>query len=311
MDNYTEQLLSQIATAFLYNNYDYLFLRTMLEMCMAAPTGSTLITGSSHALNGIQESAWTHAINCSMHSQDIYYDFQCAKRAILSAENRRFDRCFIIMGYYIAYQDLSRSKVSRETVISNVYYPIFQDAHNWESPVHKDLWAGIGDIPDSIKTVCEQAAVAKLLEYNTYYSEIHPRGQLFDLQGRTWGQASEAERLVMGRMRAKDHNGVFQHKASFEENKTILCEFIRFLYGHDVQPIVVITPFTKEYNRFILPEMKAGVFELIDAVPKDVHYVDFNQALELFDATDFMDTDHLSATGAEKVSRILVEMFGM
>ena len=78
-----------------------------------------------------------------------------------------------------------------------------------------------------------------------------------------------------------------------------------------MQPIVVITPFTKEYNRFILPEMKAGVLALINAVPEDVHYVDFNQALELFDTTDFMDTDHLSATGAEKVSRILSEMFGM
>ena len=37
------------------------------------------------------------------------------------------------MGYYIAYQDLSRSTVSRETVISNIYYPIFRDARHWAS----------------------------------------------------------------------------------------------------------------------------------------------------------------------------------
>lgn len=305
-----DDLLSQIATLYLSNNYDYLFLSTMLEKCAHTPEGSTLITGSSHALNGIQESAWIRAINCSMHSQDIYYDFLCAKRAISSAGDGHFKRCFIIMGYYIAYQDLSRSKVSRETVISNVYYPIFQDAHNWESPAHKDLWAGIGDIPNPVKSVCEQMATQKLLKYSTYYSEICSRGQLFDLQGRTWAQATDMERLNMGKVRANDHNSVFQHKASFDENKTILRRFVQYLYRHNVQPIVVITPFTNEYNQFILPEMKAGVLKLIDAVSEDVHYVDFNQVPELFDATDFMDTDHLSASGAEKVSQLLVEMFG-
>ncbi len=73
---------------------------------------------------------------------------------------------------------------------------------------------------------------------------------------------------------------------------------------------MVITPFSEEYNRFVLPEMKAGVLELLDAVPEDIHYVDFNQALVLFTPEDFMDTDHLSEKGAEKVSGILVEMFG-
>ena len=90
----------------------------------------------------------------------------------------------------------------------------------------------------------------------------------------------------------------------------MLFRSVRFLYDHDVQPIVVITPFSPEYNRYILPQMRDGVLELLDSVSMDVHYVDFNQALDLFDPTDFMDTDHLSETGAEKVSRILVEMFG-
>jgi hypothetical protein len=121
---------------------------------------------------------------------------------------------------------------------------------------------------------------------------------------------SKQERMAMGQARAADHNRIFQHKESFEENKGILQEFIRYLYAREVQPIVVITPFSEEYNCFILPEMKAGVLELLDAAQEDIHYVDFNQALELFEPADFMDTDHLSLKGAEKVSNILVEMFG-
>lgn len=305
------QYLSQFATQFFFHNYDFLWLKTMLNQ--AANTkipGSTLITGSSHALNGIRERCWKNAFNCSMHSQDIYYDFQCAKRVLGQAEQGTFARCFIVMGYYIAYQDLSRSKVSRETMIANVYYPIFRDAHNWDSPTCRDPWDGVGDIPGPVKELCEQAAVRKLLEYGTYYSEIRPRGTLFDLKGRTWAKVSPEERLAMGQYRAQDHNKIFQHKESLEENKQILRQFVQFLYDRDVQPVVVVTPFSPEYNRFVLPEMKEGVLELLDAVPQDVHYVDFNQAAELFAPEDFMDTDHLSEQGAQKVSRILVEMFG-
>ena len=308
----SEQLLSYIATQFFHQNYDYLWLRTMLEQAGRTKIqGSTLITGSSHALNGIKERCWNKAFNCSMHSQDIHYDFQCAKRVLDTAGDGIFSRCFIVMAYYIAYQDLSRSKVSRETMISNVYYPIFKNSHNWKNPSHRSLWEGFGDIPEPIKISCEQAAIEKLLEYGTYYSDIRPRGTLVDLKGRTWAQVSVYERLAMGNARAADHNKIFSHKESFEENKQILRDFVKYLYAKNVQPVVVITPFTPEYNRFVLPEMKAGVLELLDAVPEDVHYVDFNQASELFEPEDFMDTDHLSEKGTEKVSGILVDMFGV
>ena len=144
-----KHLLSQLSTQFFARNYDYLWLRTMLEQAGNTKTsGYTLITGSSYALNGIQERCWNSAFNCSMHSQDLYYDFLCARRVLERAENGKFVRCFIVMGYYIAYQDLSRSKVSRETMIANVYYPIFGDAHHWDAPVHRFLWTGVGDIPD-------------------------------------------------------------------------------------------------------------------------------------------------------------------
>lgn len=305
-------ILPQLASWFLRKNYDYLWLRGVLEKASTVKThGSTLITGSSHALNGIQENCWNHAFNCSMHSQDLYYDFQCARWVLEKAERGSFARCFIVMGYYIAFQDLSQSKISRETMIANVYYPIFHDAHNWKTPSHRDLWEGAGNIPGSLKAACEQAAEEKLLEYGTYYSEIHPRGTFFDLKGKAWEEVPQEERMAMGRIRAMDHNKIFQHRESFEENKKILRKFVRFLYEYGVQPIVVITPFSPEYNHFVLAEMREGITELLDSVPEDVHYVDFNQAGDLFEPTDFMDTDHLSESGARKVSSILSEMFGL
>lgn len=306
----TSAILSQLALQFLIKNYDYLWLKAMLEKCRGAPSGSTLIVGSSHALNGIQERAWSYAVNCSMHSQDIYYDFMCARRAILSAGTHSFEKCFIVMGYYIAYQDLSLSKYSRENTISQVYYPIFRDAHHWASPVNHDPWESFGEIPDPVKMICENAAIQKILEGGTYYSDIRRRGTFFDLKGRTWAQVSPLERQALGKYRAEEHNRVFQHKESFVENKHIFQDFIHFLYSRNVLPVVVITPFTPEYNRFVLDEMKAGVLELVDCTTEDVHFVDFN-GVDIFEPADFMDTDHLSADGAEKVSNILSKMFGI
>ena len=302
-------ILSRLASQFLARNYDYLWLKTMLEKCKTVPSGATLITGSSHALNGIQESAWRHAVNCSMHSQDLYYDYLCARQAILSAPEHRFERCFIVMGYYIAYQDLSRSKISRESVISSVYYPIFGDARHWETPIAHEPWDGFGKIPEPMKAVCEEAAAKALLECGTYYSRFRLRGTFFDLKGRTWAQTAAADRQAMGQYRAEEHNRLFQHKESFEENKGVFREFIRFLHRNGVLPVVVIPPFTPEYCRFVLPELKAGVLELVDCTREDVHFVDFNQT-DLFEPADFMDTDHLSGEGAKKFSGILSEMFG-
>lgn len=322
MDSNLQRALAEIASQFLARNYDYLWLHTMLRQAAAAKIdGSTLITGSSHALNAIQESCWNNAFNCSMHSQDIYYDFMCTRRVLNAASSLGggvFSRCFIIMGYYIAWQDLSRSKISRETMITNVYYPIFRDAHHWESPPDKDLWdwlkidlpEGSSFTPDQLKATCERAAAQTLLQYGTYYSAIHPRGTYFNLNGRTWSQVSLAERLAMGKIRAEEHNKIFQHKESFEENKQILRDFVRFLYDHKVQPVVVITPFTPEYNQFVRPELRTGVEELLESVPEDIDYVDFNQIEGIFEPADFMDTDHLSAAGAQKVSTILADTFG-
>ena len=56
----------QISQQLILRSYDYLWLHTMLEQAANTQvSGSTLITGSSHALNGIQENCWNSAFNCS------------------------------------------------------------------------------------------------------------------------------------------------------------------------------------------------------------------------------------------------------
>lgn len=305
------EYLTHLKARFLSRNYNYLWLKTMLDKGRTTTIpGSTLITGSSYALNGIYERAWKNAINCSMHSQDLYYDFQCARRVISSTKNCRFKRCFIITAYYGAFHDVSLSKEIRKTWVSDIWYPIFHDAHNWDQPVQTDPWAAFENVPEQIRTICENVATNTILKSGTYYPDFRPRPPCVYLNGRTWSQASEEERRSIGYDRSKEHNTLFKHKASMVENKRIFQDFVRFLYSYNVTPIVVITPFTEEYNHGILREMKESMLELLDSVPEYIHYVDFNEITGLFELEDFMDPDHLSAAGAKKMSTILVDMFG-
>lgn len=299
---------NQIFAEFVSQNYDRLWLKSMIQKAQTTDIpDSVLITGSSHALNGIYEPMWKNAVNCSMHSQDLYYDFVCARNVL--EKNKNFTKCFIILGYYITYQDLSLSKIWGKNLIERVYYPIFHDAHHLKDFTEVDPWDKFDALSETIKLHCEEKAES-LMQNLGYYNEIMGRTPFYDLQGYTWAQLSDANQDCLAKNRAEDHNKIFQHKASFEENKEIFRDFVHYLYQHEVMPILVVPPFTQAYNRYVLPEMKAGLLEMLDAVPEDVHYIDFNDEPGIFDNADFVDTDHLNADGAKKMSMILADMFG-
>ena len=315
MDPYNESELAQVLNPLLLQDlhyYDRIWMKTMLQKARSCRVpGSTLIVGSSYALNDIRESVWKNAVSCSMHSQDLYYDFLCAKQAIGSVSSAYFTRCFIVAGYYLLGNDLSLSVSEREKWVSSVFYPIFHDGHHWDAPVSMDIWAKYADIPERMRPRLEKMAKRKILETGTYYSDVRPRWRPALSNGHTWAEASDAERDAWARDRAELHNRQYYHKASTQENFELLNELVRFLRSYRIEPILVMAPFTEAYNRHILPDMKADLERLLDELPEAFHYVDFNEySLGIFDDHDFSDPDHMNERGAEKMSRILTEMFG-
>ena len=295
---------------FLKQNYNYVWLKSML--CKATKVkgpNAVLITGSSYGVNGIIGQSWNQAVNCSVSSQDLYYDFLCAREAVSFGKKGRFSKCFIIGAYYTAYHDLSLGKQERELMISNVYYPIFGDGHNWNDVYQKNLWSELGTISKEDKFFCEQIAIEKMIERSDFFSFGKQRGgTVFNLNGRNWWDISAEERQIYGKIRAEGHNKLSQNKTAIVENKKILNEYVHFLHINGITPVFVVAPFTAEYNRYISEEMKESLFELIANVSENIHFIDFNQFL-CFTPHDFVDTDHLSESGAEKFSRLLVNLF--
>lgn len=302
--------LEKLAEYFLCKNYNYVWLKSMLiKASKIKGPDAVLVTGSSYGVNGIIEESWNQAVNCSVSSQDLYYDFQCAHRAISNGAGGRFSKCFIVDGYYAACHDLSCGKRERELMISNVYYPIFRDGHNWSDVKQNSFWAGMEALSDEDQQRCELLAVEKMLRQGTYFSGRKQRGKtVFDLNGRNWWDISAEERQALGKIRAESHNKLFQNKAAIAENVKILNEYARFLRLNGVLPIFVIAPFATEYTQYISKELKDSITELLVSASEKICFVDFNQ-FSCFEPSDFVDTDHLSQNGAKKFSKLLAELF--
>ena len=313
MDDKLKAVFEELGRRFLWKNYNYVYLKTMLHKAKGmSDKNATLITGSSYALSGIKESLWNNAVNCSMSSQDLYYDFRCAYDVISSVTPGTYKKCFIVKGYYAGFHDISSSVNERERIISSVYHPIFKDAHNWETPMEENLWKEIirGELTEEAKTLVENIAVTKMNEMGTYYSAHRARGgTVFDLQGRQWDELSSEERMYLGEVRASAHNKLSKYTDTLEENKEIFKDYVHFLHLNEVMPVFVIAPFTKEYNTYLVSEFKESVMELLGYASGEIHYVDFNQE-SCFEDVDFVDTDHLSEQGAQKMSLMLTNVFG-
>lgn len=293
----------QPALQYLWTNYDYCYLKAMHEKNRNVGC-KTIIAGSSHAMNGIVETEMPEsAINFSISSQDVYFDFLNVKRAIEEGK-QRIDNCIINIGYYMLYQDLSLS-TTMGYLMSSVYGPLFGDVHNCTDKI-----AQVSDsmrLDDWKQQLYMDFARTYFERESSYYGELKAREQNNFLlaNGVIWQKLSEEEKEAYAKKRTADHNRLKKHQASREENGKIVLEMVKYLHGKGIKPVFVIFPFTRFYNKYIDTDYKKDIFSLLDSLPLEVEFLDMNDFSELFADEDFLDTDHLNLAGAVKATRLL------
>lgn len=302
--------LKKLAVSYLAHNYDYCYLDAMHDKNRQQGT-DTIVVGSSHAMNGIVEECFDRGIiNFSISSQDIYYDFLHIKKAC--QEGRRpIKTCMINIGYYMLFQDLSLSK-HMNYLVRKVYEPLFHDIHFMKSgetysPLRETLESGKGIFSaELIGMLCQEWSRHAVMEQGSYYGElVNRRGNnTLALEGVEWERLSESEKDAYAKKRASDHNRLYSHKESRIENGRLIEEVATYLYERNIRTIFVIFPFTKWYNRYINPEYRKDIYQMLDGLKLPVEFFDMNE-LECFDDGDFLDTDHLNEEGAKKASRLL------
>lgn len=302
--------LRRIAIQYCLLNYDFCYLQTMHEKNRLEGT-KTIIAGSSHAMNGIVEEMFDERpINFSISSQDVFYDFQNIRKAVLEGA-QRIENCIVNLGYYMLYQDVSLSKNIGKKMIPRVYAPLFGDTHNYPDAADYDMLELL-DYDKSkysdelLRLFCAEWAGRGMLEEATYYGTLRSRernNQLY-LRGIEWKSLSDGEREQIAIERTKDHNNIKKHLDSRRENAVILQDMVCFLAERDIRTIFVIFPFTKYYNQYIDPEYKTDIYDALNELEQPVEFLDMNE-LDGFDDNDFLDADHMNYEGAVKASSLL------
>ncbi|MEY8235982.1 hypothetical protein AALA36_09635 [Lachnospiraceae bacterium 66-29] len=319
MENFIGQYfkdLQQIALHYLLSNYDYCYLDAMHEKNRTIGS-KTIISGSSHAMNGIVETELPKGtINFSISSQDLYFDFLNIKKAIEEGK-QRIENCVINIGYYMMYQDLSLSE-TLGYLMYRVYGPLFGDTHNYQGEKKIDFWSAYKKYETMyseqlIHRVCIEFGRKFFEGEGSYYGSLKAREQnnLLSANGIVWQELGEEQKCVYAKKRAADHNRLKKHFQSRKENGRIVQEMTQYLYEKGIKPIFAIFPFTRFYNYYIDDAYKKDIFSLLDSLPYEVEFLDMNEYMDLFEDDDFLDTDHLNLTGARKASKLLNEFIAV
>ena len=293
-----------------YNNYDYNYLIKSLEKSKDADI-ETIVVGNSYPLTGIDmKLVKPKGISLALSSQDLYYSYKLAKLAIENNENIK--TCIIGGGYYLVNHDLSKARSEYSvSMVKNIYYPILKDKHNSETVETIELL----NIEKVLKDkVIEYLFNLVILDYyfkdlifrdnNGYFNLNYKREMNSMLGGIKLGDISESEKYILGKNRANQHNKLSEYKQTAKEYNEIFNEFICFLHEKNIEPIIIIFPNTKYYSEFLNESYEREFYNIIEHISRKwkIKLIDFSKK-DIFEESDFIDFDHMSETGAIKITK--------
>lgn len=289
--------------------WDYKYLNNCLKQSRKERI-KTICIGSSYTAFGVDPD--DSCVNMALPSQDIYYATELIKKYLDSSSS--INSIIMGMGYYSLYTDLSRTKSFDENDrIYDVYYPILKDLHNMSDSVFLETKRRYGNVNKLIRYVI-----------NFTFLHGHPR-KYFNCSSHTrdrralktwkdislaWNELSESERFFAAQSRVMAHEKQFNYVDSERENRKILCELSELCKSRDIKFYIYISPMTNEYIAAMSNYYVRKKKELCDFL-KEVadRFIDFNSKEYVFEHKDFVDTDHLSDSGASKLSGYIQKFF--
>lgn len=297
-------------TKILYtNNYDFSYLSNSLKESIQGDV-EAIIVGNSYPLVGIEEQLLLkNTINLSMHSQDLYYAYELAKKSI--SQNKNIKQCILGISHYVLNHDLSKGESSySKNMIEKIYYPLLNDVHNYTKtniPTQQTLNDFDADI--LIKNFFDFDKIedyfSKQIYINnkTYYNDLNPI-----IVNNSFTDYSIDKKENIGYYRANQHNKLFKYDNTKPEYENILKEFINWSKTENIELIMVVLPTTKYYFNNIKIDYRNNLDKLIKYLNNElgVKVVDLRN-LD-FDDSDFIDSDHLNQKGAIKSTKYLNQL---
>lgn len=287
-----------------YNNHDYYYLKNALQQALDTSI-TTLISGSSYGAFGIDLAYIENAVNLSSISQDLYYSIKLLCQACET--NKNIKNIVLCVGHYRFFSDLSLAKTPSELQrISKVYYPLLHDSHNCLILPPKDEYYMQGNLIDLEKVITTYATA----DYKDgFFNEKRPRNRcatvVWNAVSKSWSELSAEEKDKAGKTRAESHNKIIKHTASFNENLSVFQDFVYFCNDRGINLLLTAMPASSQYLKYLTPEYKNIFYSVLDKVDGTVHLLDLVEDSSFDNNFDFNDTDHLSDSGARKLSQMI------
>lgn len=297
-----EKIIDDISWEFYYC-YDYYYLKKQLDTAKYNSAIDTLISGSSYGLFAVEDRLLNNAVNLSLPSQDLYYSMKGIYDVYKVNPNIR--NIVICCGYYYFYSDLSLVHDQNELLrISKVYEPLFHDIHNCVFIPPKVEYISRSKIFDSdhfLNIFIESSL-------KSYFNEERNREAFkiatWENSEMNWQELDEDERDNAARKRTDAHNKSLRYSRSLKENTELFNEFSIFCQNNIINLLVVITPASKNYVKYLNPDFKNSLYTMLNEAIGTIHFYDLFSS-DLFNDKDFNDTDHLNDKGAIKFSSFI------
>lgn len=287
-------------------NFDYYYLKNAISASKREEI-DTIITGSSYGLFGIDCKQLPGAVNLALRSQDLYYSLKGIYE--VCSANKNIRNIVLCCNYYYFFSDLSKTKNEDEIQrVSKVYQPLYEDLHNCELLPPKVNILPLSDIFD-IERVVELYSFG---EYEkAYFNKDRTRNscaaRVWEDKSKDWHQLNETEKVQAGIARAESHNKSYKWKISLDENKRLFNQLSVFCDSCGINLVLVVTPATSYYREHLYQEFKDDFFEVLNQAEGMIHLLDLYEDAR-FEEEDFNDTDHLSDSGAAKLTSAVREL---
>lgn len=296
----------------IYNRqWDYQYIHNILKY--EVNNIENVFIGSSYVVFGLNRI--DNSVVLALPSQDIYYSVALLKKYLSSKNATSVKRVILGVGYYTLYHDLSRTKSSDENNrILDIYFPLLNDLHNMPYELFVNIKKKFGIVNGIIKICVNKFAFRKGQEQyfeDMRHSRIDKARVTWSDKSTLWSDLSEKERIQAAQVRSNAHSRLFKHEDTKLENIEGLIGIHSQCSQKGIKFYIFLAPMSDEYMKSLssvykdkIPEIKAILKNYSDG------FIDYNNDERIqFTAVDFVDSDHMSDSGAEKFTKIVVEDF--
>ena len=124
---------------------------------------------------------------------------------------------------------------------------------------------------------------------------------------KSWRDLSYEEKANAGKQRAMSHNSGLNHINSLLVNAILFGKFVQFCKKNNISLTIVIVPASKYYVKHIAPQFKDIFYEVVHSIDSNLKILDYSNDKSFLDE-DFNDMDHLSDSGAIKLTNSIVRV---